>query len=104
RGFDLLAQLLDKGSQVFELVAVVRSPDGPEDLLVPEDTVRVLDQITQKIKFFGRKMHFPARGIHLPCLEINLDFSQIDPFWLGVDGIPAQMGTDARDQFSHAER
>jgi len=51
---DLLAQLIDHYAQVFDFIAVIRAPDGLQQLSMGDRPIRVIEEILEQVELFRR--------------------------------------------------
>src|ERR1035438_46223 len=73
--FELLAQLIDKGAQIFQLAPELRTPHGAQQLRVRNRFPGVSHQVLQKIELLGGEMNRSLLLAHLAALGIHLNLA-----------------------------
>ena len=105
-GLDLLAQLIDEDPQIFDLIAILRSPDGLQEALVRYGFVGLGNQIAQNIEFGGCEPHCIAVRHDLAIGEIHFESGHRNFLRRGIgrETGAAQGGAHAGHQLIEAER
>ena len=73
---DLLSELVDHHAEVIDLLAVVGSPHGLQNLPMCQDLVRMGYEMPQQVVLFRREARDVSSSMDLPSVEVDLDAGQ----------------------------
>lgn len=102
--FDSFAELADVGSEVFDVVFVLGSPDGAQDLFVREGAALAAHEQVKDIELRAGKRDGVSSLEEDATIAAEGDFSVVDgSVGEGGKAAAADGGLDARDEFADGE-
>src|ERR1035441_2331833 len=70
---EFFPQLPDKSTEILQLAAVFRPPDGSQDARVRKREPRVRHQKMQQVEFLGCQVNYRSRPLQQPPGRVQLD-------------------------------
>lgn len=100
---DFLAQLFYDHPQVFRVSAMIRSPNGLQQLLVADRLAQLYRKNMEDLEFLGSQMDSLSITLHHSFPKINQQTGQLDPLHRFLRAQPSPDCSYPREQFPNRE-
>src|ERR1700761_543991 len=98
--FNFLSQLIDDNAQIFTFIAVIWSPNGSQQIFVPDGSASMLHQTTESLVFFWSEMYLFALLLYKAAVGVERNITHYaDEIWFSNRGmVPPNNSSQPRGQ------